>query len=161
MKQGEEPPAPSRLGPRWPGSNSVTPQQKLRYVDFSWKKPSASGFGHDNGNHSSGCFVGGPLFVVPEGTPSQLRIAATAALEPLKPHDWTQVTGGDPWKDLIADVCHLVWELGIWGIYMIYILGVAQKLVSLVLISMKTTKNTQILAGKKPVNQETYPLSTC
>jgi len=35
----------------------------------------------------------GPLFVVPEGTPSQLRIAATATLEPLKPHDWTQVTG--------------------------------------------------------------------
>lgn len=46
--------------------------------------------------------------MVPEGTPSQLRIAATATLEPLKPHDWTQVTGGV--------------SLGIWGIYMIYLL---------------------------------------
>lgn len=36
--------------------------------------------------------------MVPEGTPSQLRIAAAATLEPLKPHDWTQVTGGDPWE---------------------------------------------------------------
>ena len=35
-------------------------------------------------------------------------------------------------------------------------MGVAQNLVSLVLISMKTAKNTQISAGKKPVNQETY-----
>lgn len=31
--------------------------------------------------------------MVPEGSPSQLRIAA--AVEPLKPHDWTQVTGGE------------------------------------------------------------------
>lgn len=40
-------------------------------------------------------------------------------------------------------------------------LGLPKISITRVELFMKTTKDTQILAGKKPVNQETYPLSTC